>query len=1599
MSLGVMRRAQPSFLAAVGLAGCLLAASSDAQVGGPDPARRGLDLFLHVPAQGAPGGTIPLQIEAFGFPTVVALQPLGGAAVEAAWDPESLGPGLSVAPPAVRATTDSAGRAHLDVTLPDGDARTLRLLVGVRSGAHERTRTVEIRRGVAAEVALHVIDTRVVPGSSISAWVMVTSAATGEPLAQKSLEIRLLEGGYARHKVEVLTDAAGTALARIPIPRTDEPSWSWKLEARTLGASGQVASASRVLTPREESPGSPRINASFASASILAGDHAPFTVRVRDATDQPVVGLPIRYWTGPRGTEPPKDDKLWERLSTFVRTDAAGEIRGETTAPTTVVKGVGTTLRLVAKTSVEGRDLEDSATVAVGVPSATAELLPQNGTVVPGIEQRMLLRVLDGHSHPITAAFSVEADGLKSNITTDIDGEAEVLWHPPVDVGAMRKVGPCAGGVAASVRVRALGDVPALRPRSEPFELCVPIDRDTTAMIAVDRPIARVGDIIHVRVLETDAGRKLAAIEKRGATPAWSVVLRSENGEQAASLWIEDGDKGGDIAIPAAAAGTWSISAVAPGTSRASRVLGAALLVTPRVLPKLAAAVGGGRAAPGGAVEIDADLTDGHGHGLPGTVAAILVDLHGGGSTGGLEALDLRRSLCRSVHVNVERCDRLVEGDPTLDALRRGELGGMGVKPLLPDNDPAANARAAMTKAFGEVLRSLEGAVFEATQSADALRDVRRKGPGGWVFNPELMTLVTAAMTTPPTTPGGEPLALGDLLAVDPQVTFDNVARRIARLKIFRVLAEIRTFRHEKSLDPDEPMFKNPNALLRRLVRDGRLTDDILLDPWGGTIQFTRTAGPPIPFLSVIHGFELHAPGPDGVVGNGDDVRDPFERVLRSGTPYADAVSEDRIVDAKFDLEVGDATVSAWQTLFEELTGSTLGGGVGEGIGLGSIGTVGHGMGGGGRGEGFGLGRISTGISTGGTFWSVPKRTDDQGHVRIHIPLGDVETTWRIALVGVPDGARPATTKVDVPVALPLSARVDAGATWVEGDVVRAAVTLRNRTDQPIHAAIDASAGGVAALVTPGDAKRTADIPAGGATVVTVSLRAPTPGSASLAVTVRAPGLPDDVLRHTWDVIEAGEPTNLTRSQLVESTAELTTVLDPKVMRLHGRPRVILERGFDEALRAALESLDPDRLRTQASLVDAVEVAARIQRWAVAREGDGSTVGKRAAEIVQRALGRLAVYGESNKPRWSAPLRLAGWSPVAISIVNGRAAAAEKPTCPADVGTLDDRLDALEAEPGPISGAALSCWDAFVTTTLDDVMSSTDPVDMARAVLALAERPHRAAVTAMLVDRLRDRLGVRASGGISVSNVTARDRPARSTVFAALLRAVHLGKPSLASDMRLAAWIAVQRDVDGGYGSSLATRSVVRALLASGVELAGTTKGTVTAAGVTIPVELGPSSRVIVPLDPAATSVKIDLTGPGVIARFERPALRFWSRPPEGVESPIRLDIAWPENARAGLTGVVRVDLGHRLGRAATLDVRLPLPPSVTLAAPVAGVRQIQGVLSLRRSVNESSLPTVIEIPVRFGLGGAVTVPEARATVALEDVPRAVAPARPLVIR
>jgi hypothetical protein len=1572
-----------------------------------DPAARGLDVYVHVAPNAAPGGVLEVTAKAYGFPSVTHAVPLAGAVLEIGWDPEELD-GLAP-PPSVHATTDAEGRARVAIEVPQGLPRALQLLVAVHHGGHARTRAITIARGATASVELHTADHRVVPTSTISAWVRVVGTA-GEPLAGAGVVVSLLEGGVARHSETLHTDRGGLVMARIPIPRIDEPVWQWTLRAQAVAPG--VPPTDLTLTPREEKPGTPTLGALWEApaAGVLPGDRVHFDIRVHDAVGQPLVEHAVRYWIGPKGTTPPRTDKEWDRVGARAVTDGAGEVKGTRDAPT-LVKSTGTSMILVARSVVEGHALEASTEIAVGAPNASATLAPEVPAIVPGLAQRMMLTVVDGRGQGIPGVFTVTGDGLAATVTTDARGEAEVTWNAPAGVGATRNVGPCAGGVAAAVVVRPARAIEVLRSQQEPFTLCLDVDRDAAGIVRVTPDVARPGEKVHVTIVPT-----------RGAAAAsHSAILRSRNHQQAASGWLDarpDGTASGDITVPAnAPSGKWDLSVALPDGAREARVLGAQLLVVPAVVPMMTARRVGGRATPGGVVDFEAQLTDGHGRGLPGAVSAIVVDAFGGG-TANVSALDTRQRLCGDVEVDSDRCTAVLEREVATEAIRRALLGHADEKNRVrPANDPGAHASKELEKAFAEVLHSLEGAVFEATKSPQTLIDARRKENGRWVMNPELLTLVTDAMQVAPTTPGGEKLVLSDLVAVDPQVTFDNVARRVTRLKLFSVLAAVRSMRAQRSLDVDEPVFKDPNALLRRLVRDGSLEDDQLLDPWGGTIQYVKSnAAPPAPFLAAIHGFELHAPGPDGVVGTADDVRDPFERVVRSGTPYARAMQEDKIVDAKWDMVVSETTVAAWQQLFEELTGQKLGssgglglsgtgsggggGGSGSGIGLGSVGTLGHGRG-------------SAGVTNGDAYWSAPIRTDAEGRVHLAIPLGGAETTWRVAFVGVPDGLGPASTTADIASDLPLSLRIDGGARWVEGDVLETNVLVRNRTDAAVHATVEATAEGGASLDGPAaSAPETVDVPARGARTIRMRLRAVRAGEGRVVLVARAPGLPDDVLRHAWEIAPPGEARALTQTAWVDGDRDLGIVLD-QGYRIAGEPRLVLERGYDDAVAAALGSLEPERLKSAHSLVDAMEAGLRVQRWAMTKDTPRHrALAAIAEQSAERARGRfLALASLDGKaaaaaPTWALRARVA-------LLTKTRTPSSETPeqVCPPDPGVVrasyaassahSDEDEALDVEPAP-NAAVLPCWGAYVSNATRALGQESDPELVARALMALAERPHRAPITASLAERLRRLVKLQAGGDIDAPANGAGalgDRARRAMVYAALLRTQSFGASPASADA-LFGKLAALRDVNGGYGSSAATLSVLRALLASQLGGHGATRVHVRVAargGLDREVMVPETGSVVVPLPAGTLDVSVHTAGPGLVARLERPVLRMWTRPPPPQATPVGIDVIWPADAAAGTTGTLRVLLRHALDGSQELDARVPLPPGVTLGAATTGVAQVQGVLALRQAVDRET--TVFEIPVRFGLAGKVTVPEATARLARSSSAFATAPARPHAVR
>ncbi len=531
-------------------------------------------------------------------------------------------------------------------------------------------------------------------------------------------------------------------------------------------------------------------------------------------------------------------------------------------------------------------------------------------------------------------------------------------------------------------------------------------------------------------------------------------MLRSENGEQAASLWIEDGDKGGDIEVPAGGGGRVVDHRGGAGDlAGVARARGGA----PRHAagdPQPARGRQRGRAAPGGAVEIDADLTD-----APRRRAA--------GDGGGGARRSPRRRLHRRVRGARSAALDLPQGPRRRRALRSPRRGGSGAR-----RAPAGRARRRRRAAA----RARERSGRQRARGHDqGLRRGAALARGRGVRGDAVRRWTARRAPQRPGRVDVQPRAHDPGHGGDGQAAAHAGASRWC------------------SAISSRSILKSPSTTSRAGSRGSRSS---ACSPRcgpsarsGASIPTSRCSRTPTRCCAASCARGAHRRHPPRSLGRDDPVRSgrgpagpvPLggprlraprarprrrrrqrgrrARSLRARAPLGDALrgrrerGSDRRRQVRsrgrrrHGLGLADALRGAHGIEARRRDRRELRRGR---IGLGGIGAGGHGA-------GVGYGRGSA-ISTGASFWSAPQRTDDHGHVRVHVPLGDIETTWRIALVGVPDGARPATTTVDAHRPPTLGARRrrrDLG----RGRRVRAAVTLRNRTKQPIHATLAAAAG------------------------------------------------------------------------------------------------------------------------------------------------------------------------------------------------------------------------------------------------------------------------------------------------------------------------------------------------------------------------------------------------------------------------------------------------------------------------------------------------------------------------------------------------------------
>ena len=166
---------------------------------------------------------------------------------------------------------------------------------------------------------------------------------------------------------------------------------------------------------------------------------------------------------------------------------------------------------------------------------------------------------------------------------------------------------------------------------------------------------------------------------------------------------------------------------------------------------------------------------------------------------------------------------------------------------------------------------------------------------------------------------GGEDLTIEDLETLDNAFTFDNMARRVTRERLLGLMIHLRDFVRMRELDLWQPVG-DPAQWLRLLREDSGFGEAALLDGWGRPMTIGRAPGGSARFTFLTPlpaGYELVSAGPDGRFGTGDDVFDPFARVLPSGSAYAEAVGEDDLLTRLRRVELSQATLEEVARLCE----------------------------------------------------------------------------------------------------------------------------------------------------------------------------------------------------------------------------------------------------------------------------------------------------------------------------------------------------------------------------------------------------------------------------------------------------------------------------------------------------------------------------------------------------------------------------------------------------------------------------------------------------------------------------------------------------------
>lgn len=1087
-------------------------------------------------------------------------------------------------------TADAQGRFVVDVQIPSGARDPSFVEITIGPGNDERRFTVPLRLVSPYEAQLLTDRLIYEPGETVNVWIRVWDRVTLAPAEDVPIEAYWGFDDVADSRTDSTT-ASGVTSFSFPLPETAREGVR-NIEV-TIGEG--IAALEGRTSFRVDRRAVDRLAARLEISPTAAAPEETVTARVevRTPSGAPVRGAQVALII---------DDRL--RLSS-VDTDSSGVATATFQAPAFLDSDSSSvSVRGTVNHPAHG-STEIYGNLRVTRPRSLAiDFVVPHGGLIPEINDELFISVLDGAGEPPPPGTMVEVSGHavrggRFRRAIDVHGFVAVPTRTPLNAVAVP--GDEQDGLAATSI-----DVSVEGAQLRTAHLSIPVLTQALVAPVVAHPVVSPGEPIEIRI-----GRRPSV-----ARQPIIVELLDEMDSVVETMLVNPGTGRGVLTAPRDRLGLFAVRARPVSTVGAGEGAGAMEVVIVRPAHPAFVRLEADRELYGIRESAHITVHTGSGGGS-GWVALLTRDLsmHGGERSFGYRflrgafdqavldpataegALLVRAAL--AAHATPDRPPALspplvdelgVEVDETFDlsgAVARGDL-----------RDPVARGEELRRRGVQRIMVAIEQALSDALDTGTVEELVEGDGARRR-FRSDIVRRVFPSRHPPQTLGGGE-LTLEVLTASDPSFTFRAVSTRVARRRLVRLLSTLSTYLDPVGLDEERARgaaAEPPEWWLSRLVQGGLLTPQGLHDPWGRTFVVRRTGRQPSVSIAVeAAGLELLSPGPDGIVGNGDDVRNPFARVVPPGTPYALACGEDELMAALSTLTPGASAlqglVDAYRRLSdaaleeflgdvasagtsEHALGALFGNQIGDNFGYGGLGLRGTGRGGGGSGSGtIGLGNLAT-IGHGGGIgralgslvrerfpatlqFIAEEALDPSGQTVIELELADAITTYLVeAIVWTGEGwVWSGSTTIRVDQELVVDAPVPLFATV--GDQLRLPLRVSTRGKAPQRVRLRAEGSkqlGLSPVVTD-----ELVVPGADAREVPVKLSFSKRAQGTIIVSAHAPdGQGLDATKRPLKIIDDARRVRRDLETIIDGRGELSLVV----------PSQALERG-DSAVELAI---------------------------------------------------------------------------------------------------------------------------------------------------------------------------------------------------------------------------------------------------------------------------------------------------------------------------------------------------------------------------------------------------------------------------------------------